>query len=59
LVRGEREGTWMRVVKIKICGADVDGEHVADVARRWREYDVWEVGGAWKMERVTLVYDVA
>jgi hypothetical protein len=59
LVRGEREGTWLRVgawkLKVRICGVGVNGENMADVAKRWREYDMWEVGGTWRMEKVTLV----
>jgi hypothetical protein len=59
LVRGEREGTWIRVgawkLKVRICGVDVNEGNVADVAKRWSEYNMWEIGETWKIEKVTLI----
>lgn len=60
LVRAGEEGTWKRVgawkLRIKVCGVQVDSDNVRDVAGRWMEYSICEVGErGWTMERIVLI----
>jgi hypothetical protein len=60
LVRGSREGTWLRIglwkLRIKMFGVDVHLQNIRDVAARWARYEMWSAEGeAWRMERVSLI----
>jgi hypothetical protein len=59
LVRGAREGTWLRVglwkLRIKIFGVDVRLHNIREVADRWARHGMWSAGESWRMERVSLI----